>query len=78
MVLRQAGLWTLAGTACGAAGSLVAVRLLERMLFRVSTKDPVTFTAAVLVLAAVALAAAWIPSRRAARLDPMQVLREVG
>jgi len=75
MVLGQAALWTTAGAAMGAVGSLVVVRLLEHMLFHVSAKDPWTFAAAVATLLAVAFAAAWIPSRRAARLDPMQVLR---
>jgi len=76
MVLGQAALWTAAGTVLGAIGSLFAVRLLERMLFHVSAKDPWTFAGAVVMLLAVALAAAWIPSRRAARVDPMQVLRQ--
>jgi putative ABC transport system permease protein len=75
MVLQQAGLWTAAGAALGAIGSLYAVRLLEHMLFHVSARDPWTFAAAVLMLLGVALAAAWIPSRRAAHVDPMQVLR---
>jgi predicted permease len=75
MVLRQAGTWTVAGAAAGALGSLFAVRLLEKMLFHISAGDPWNFAAAVAVLFVAALAAAWIPSRRASRLDPMQVLR---
>jgi putative ABC transport system permease protein len=75
LVLRQAGLWIGAGAVPGAIGSFFAVRLLEHMLFRVPAKDPWTFAGAVAVLAAAGLAAAWIPSRRAARVDPMQVLR---
>jgi predicted permease len=75
MVLRQAGFWTAAGAAMGAVGSLVVVRLLDHLLFHVSAKDPWTFAGAVATLLAVAFAAAWIPSRRAAHLDPMQVLR---
>jgi predicted permease len=75
LVLRQALLWTTAGGALGVVGSLFAVRLLDRMLFHVSAKDPGTLGAALAILVGVALAAAWIPSRRAARVDPMQVLR---
>jgi putative ABC transport system permease protein len=75
MVLGRAALWTTAGAALGAVGSLFAVRLLSHMLFHVSAKDPWTFAAAVAMLLAVAFAAAWIPSRRAAHLDPMRVLR---
>jgi predicted permease len=75
MVLKQAALWTTAGAALGALGSLFAVRMLGRLLFHVSAADPWTFAAAVAVLLGVALVAAWIPSRRAAHLDPMQVLR---
>ena len=76
MVLGQAALWTTAGTALGGVGSLIAVRLLEHMLFHVSANDPWTLAAAVVLLLGVALAAAWIPSRRAARVDPMLVLRQ--
>jgi len=75
LVLRQAGLWTAAGAIPGAIGSLFAVRLLENMLFRVPAKDPWTLSGAFALLLAVGLAAAWIPSRRASRLDPMEVLR---
>jgi len=75
MVLQQAAVWTTAGAALGVIGSLVAVRLLEHLLFQVSAKDPWTFAAAVAVLLGVAFAAAWIPSRRAAHMDPMRVLR---
>jgi len=45
-------------------------------LFHVSGKDPWTWAAAVAVLLAIAMLAAWIPSRRAARVDPMQALRQ--
>jgi putative ABC transport system permease protein len=57
-------------------GSLLAGRLLQAMLFRVSAKDPWTLAAALTVLSAAALLAAWIPSRRAAQVDPAQALRQ--
>lgn len=81
LVLGQAARWTAAGAVLGAIGSLFAVRLLEHaglrrdLLFRVPAGDPWTLAGAVALLAAVALAAAWGPARRAARLDPMRVLR---
>jgi len=75
LVLRQTGTWIACGMGLGAVGSWFAVRLLEHMLFRVPGKDPWTFAGTAMILAGVALAAAWIPSRRAAHLDPMKVLR---
>ena len=44
-------------------------------MFGVATDDPLTFVAAPLVLAGVALLACWLPGRRAARIDPMDALR---
>jgi putative ABC transport system permease protein len=76
LVLRQAARWTTAGALLGVIGSQFAVRLLGRMLFHVPAKDPRTLTAAVAMIFTVALSAAWIPSRRAARVDPMKALRQ--
>ncbi len=64
-----------AGLAIGIAVALVATRLLESLLFDVSTTDPITFVAVSLLLAGVALVAAWLPSRRAALVDPTVTLR---
>jgi len=75
LVLRHAVAWTAVGAAVGTAGALVVTRLLESMLFGISAKDPWTLTAAVCVLFGAALAAAWIPARHAARLDPVVALR---
>ena len=74
--LRQAAWWTTAGALLGVIGSLFAVHLLGSMLFHVPAKDPWTLDAAVAMLFAVALTAAWIPSDRAARVDPMHALRQ--
>jgi ABC-type antimicrobial peptide transport system permease subunit len=48
----------------------------EALLFHLEARDPVTFAGAAAVLAAVGVIAAWLPARRAARLDPATVLRE--
>jgi len=74
-VLRSAAAWTAGGAAVGIAGSIAVARLLDRMLFGVSSKDPWTLAAAAAALFAIALAAAWAPARRASRVDPMQALR---
>jgi ABC-type lipoprotein release transport system permease subunit len=58
------------------AGSLWAARFVETLLFRVEARDPVTFAGAAAVLVAVGALAAWMPASRAARLDPLTVLRE--
>jgi putative ABC transport system permease protein len=64
------------GVAVGLAGAFAATRLLQSFLFGVAPLDPRAFAAAALVLLALAAAAAFGPARRAARLDPLQALRE--
>jgi predicted permease len=76
LVLGHAARWTFAGAALGVVGSLFAARLLDAMLFHVSARDPWILAAAVTVLWVIAMLAAWVPSRRAARVDPMQALRQ--
>jgi ABC-type antimicrobial peptide transport system permease subunit len=63
------------GTAAGILGALALSYLLKTLLFGVSTRDPLTFAAVPLILMSVALMAAWIPARRASKIDPMQALR---
>jgi len=63
------------GAAVGAVASLVATRWMSSLLFGVSATDPVTFMAAVLVVTIAAGLAAYLPARRALRVDPMVVLR---
>ncbi len=63
------------GTAVGILGALALSYLLKTLLFGVSTRDPLTFVAVPLILMSVALMAAWLPARRASKIDPIQALR---
>jgi predicted permease len=75
LVLRQGlGSVTL-GVVVGLAGAFAVTRLLRNFLYEVQPLDPLTFVSVILVLAAVALLACWLPARRAAKLDPMVALR---
>jgi putative ABC transport system permease protein len=70
------GLWLAGiGIAVGIVGALGMTRLLVFMLAGVSPRDPLIFTGVALLIAAVALAACYIPARRAMRVDPMVALR---
>jgi ABC-type antimicrobial peptide transport system permease subunit len=75
LVLGQGLGLTLAGVVLGIGGALALTRVMERLLFHVSATDPTTFVAIALLLVVVALAASYIPARRAARIDPMAALR---
>jgi predicted permease len=74
--LRRVGGLIVAGLALGLAGSLWAARFVGTLLFQADARDPGTLAGAALVLVAVGLVAAWVPARRAGRLDPAAVLRE--
>lgn len=75
LVLRSALLLVIPGLALGIAGASVASRVLQSLLFGISAADPLTFGAVVLVLGALSLTAAYLPARRARRLDPVAALR---
>jgi ABC-type antimicrobial peptide transport system permease subunit len=75
MVVRQGMILSLIGVAVGLAGALVATRVMEGILFNVSTRDPWAFGTVSLIVIAVALLASYLPARRASRVDPMLALR---
>lgn len=75
LIIRQGLVPVGIGMAIGLAGAMALTRLLTSMLFGVTPTDPVTFAAVAVLLAVVALAACYLPARRAARLDPVVALR---
>jgi putative ABC transport system permease protein len=76
LVLGQGLLLAAIGLAIGLAGAAAATRLLTSLLFEVKPTDPLTYAAVALVLGVVALAACYIPARRAAKVDPLVALRQ--
>jgi ABC-type antimicrobial peptide transport system permease subunit len=76
LMLRDVVVLLALGMAAGLAASLAAGRLVASLLFGVQPRDPVQLAGAVVVLAAATAVAAYLPARRAARLDPMAALRE--
>jgi putative ABC transport system permease protein len=75
LVLGEGLRLALLGATIGLAGSFFAARLLSGMLFGVAPSDPFTFASVAVVLVAVAMAACYIPARRATRVDPLVALR---
>ena len=75
MVSRQAAVLVAIGVMTGLAGAVALTRVLGALLFGVSPLDLASLVGAALLLASVALAASWVPARRAASLDPAQALR---
>jgi putative ABC transport system permease protein len=75
LILSSSMAWVLAGIAIGIAGSLGATRLMGNLLYDVKPQDPLVLGGVSLLLAAVALAASYIPARRAAKVEPIAALR---
>jgi putative ABC transport system permease protein len=76
LVLARAALLVAVGVVAGGALSRGASRYVAPLLFGLPPRDPATFVLAAVTLAAIGALAAWLPARRAARIDPAQVLRE--
>ena len=75
MVVRQGALLALIGISLGTAGALALSRLLDGLVFGITTTDLPTFATVAMFLGLVAVAASYVPARRAARADPMEALR---
>ena len=75
MVSRETATLALSGVAVGVPCALAASRLVAHMLFGVSAHDPMTLAAVVVALVTVVALAAYVPVRRAVRVDPMDALR---
>jgi putative ABC transport system permease protein len=74
-VMGRAMLAAVGGAALGLAGAAALTSVLKSQLYGVTATDPLTFTLAPIVLATVASIAAYVPARRATRIDPMAALR---
>lgn len=75
LIVGQGAKMALIGVAVGIAASLALTRFMAKLLFGVSAYDPLTFLGVACILLLVALAAAYIPARRAMRIDPVVALR---
>jgi putative ABC transport system permease protein len=75
MILGEGGRLLALGLTLGVGGALLLSRLIRGLLFGVAPQDPVTLAAVALLMAAVGIAACWIPAARAARIDPGIAIR---
>jgi len=75
MMLGQAYMWIGVGSVAGILGSLVAARWIGSLLFGIQANDPATLAEAAALILVVALLGAWVPARRAAKVDPTVALR---
>jgi putative ABC transport system permease protein len=75
LFIKQGMALVLLGVALGSAGAFALTRVMKSLLFDVSANDPLTFACVALALSLIALAACYLPARRAARIDPLTSLR---
>jgi ABC-type antimicrobial peptide transport system permease subunit len=75
LILRQAGIQVGGGLALGLGGSVALARFVEGQLFGLAATDTLTYATGAFLVTGVAALAAYLPARRAARVDPMTALR---
>jgi predicted permease len=75
LIMGQTARWVGAGTVAGVLGAVAAATLMRRLLFGVASWDPLTLVGTAIVVTLSALIASYIPARRAASVDPIEVLR---
>src|SRR5687768_2071938 len=75
MIVRGGMLTAAIGIGVGTVAALIVTRFMQSLLFGVEATDPLTFGAITVLLALMALAATYVPARRAARIDPLVSLR---
>jgi ABC-type antimicrobial peptide transport system permease subunit len=75
MVVRQGMTRVGVAIVLGTMGALALARLLDGLVFDVSTTDPLTFVAMALLLGATGFLACWLPARRASGIDPAETIR---
>ncbi|HEX5635196.1 MAG TPA: FtsX-like permease family protein, partial [Gemmatimonadales bacterium] len=75
MILREGGTLLAIGLVLGVAGAFPAVAVIRGLLFGVAPYDPATLLAVAAMMAAIGIAACWVPARRASRIDPVIAMR---
>ena len=75
MILREGGVLVAFGLVVGVGGSLALARLMQGLLFGVTPSDPLTLAAVAATMAAIGIAACWLPAARASRIAPSEALR---
>ena len=75
LVVKQGMILIVIGLVIGLVGAVAATRIVESLLFGVTTKDPLTFVSAAVLLAVVGFLACYVPARRATKVDPIEALR---
>jgi ABC-type antimicrobial peptide transport system permease subunit len=75
MVFRQVAMMTLVGGSAGLLGAVGLGRMAQSQLYQLTGYDPIVLVGATLLLTLVALAAGFVPARRASQVDPMRALR---
>ena len=75
LIIRQSLTLTITGSLIGIWAASGVTRLMRRFLFETSPADPLTYALVPLLFAALSIIAAWLPARRASRVEPMEALR---